>query len=79
MKYISDSRLNWREDPIEIIESGKYKKLHILTHPFSYSINKKSMETKLRDFIKKAIDDRYNIIDENFTALDQVIKRDEII
>lgn len=78
MKYISDSRLHWREDPIEIIESGKYKKLHILTHPFSYTIDKKTIETKLRDFIIKAIDERYNQIDENFTALDQVIRKEDI-
>ena len=78
MKYISDSRLHWRENPVEIIESGKYKKLHILTHPFSYSVDKKSMEAKLKDFIIKAIDDRYLQIDENFTALEQVIRRDEI-
>ena len=36
-KYISDSRRNWREDPIETIKSGKYSKIHILTHPIWYS------------------------------------------
>lgn len=78
MKYLSDSRLRWREDPIAIIASEQYKKLHILTHPFSYSTDRKSMETKLREFILKAIYDRYDYINENFTGLDQVIRREEI-
>ncbi|SOB93615.1 peptidoglycan/xylan/chitin deacetylase (PgdA/CDA1 family) [Ureibacillus xyleni] len=79
MKYVSDSRMNWRENPIEIIESGQYEKLHILTHPFWYSTKNETMEAKLKDFIKQSIADRYDFINSNFTAFDQVIRREEII
>lgn len=35
-KYLSDSRCRWREPIEEIIESGKYDRLQILTHAFWY-------------------------------------------
>lgn len=79
MKYISDSRMNWREDPIEIIKSDNYQKLHILTHPFWYSATNETMEYKLREFLNKAISERYEFMDDNFTALNQVIGWKEII
>ncbi|WP_342598762.1 hypothetical protein MHB48_14950 [Psychrobacillus sp. FSL H8-0483] len=78
MKYVSDSRMNWREDPIETIESGKYEKLHILTHPFWYSTEIETMEVKLKDFLKQSISERYDFMYDNFTALDQVIDWKEI-
>ena len=36
IKYISDSRMYWREDVDRIVENEEYSKLHILTHPFCY-------------------------------------------
>lgn len=78
MKYVSDSRMNWREDPIETIESGKYEKLHILTHPFWYSTEIETMEAKLKDFLKQSISERYDFMYDNFTELDQVIDWKEI-
>lgn len=78
MKYVSDSRMNWREDPIETIESGKYEKLHILTHPFWYSTEIETMEVKLKDFLKQSISERYDFMYDNFTALDQVFDWKEI-
>lgn len=78
MKYVSDSRMNWREDPVETIESGKYEKLHILTHPFWYSTKPETMEVKLMKFLKQSIRERYDFMYDNFTALDQVIDRKEI-
>ena len=70
--------MNWREDPIETIESGKYEKLHILTHPFWYSTEIETMEVKLKDFLKQSISERYDFMYDNFTALDQVIDQKEI-
>ena len=35
-KYLSDSRRRWREPVEEIIRSGTYDRLHILTHAFWY-------------------------------------------
>ena len=36
-KYLSDSMMRWRENVDDIIESEKYEKLHILTHPIWYN------------------------------------------
>lgn len=79
MKYISDSRMNWREDPNEIIKSGNHKKLHILIHPFWYSTKNESMKYKLKEFLSKSIDERYNYLNDNFTELDKVINKTEVI
>ena len=38
-KYLSDSRHRWREPVEEIIQSGEYNRLHILTHAFWYHEN----------------------------------------
>lgn len=35
-KYCSDSRFFWRDNPFDIINSNKYNRVHILTHPFSW-------------------------------------------
>lgn len=78
MKYISDSRMNWRENPFQLIESGLYKKLHILTHSFWYSTANESLEHKLKDFLNQAIGERYDHINDNFRDLDQLINRKEI-
>lgn len=75
MKYISDSRLHWREDPYETISSGKYEKLHILTHPFSYSEQFQTMKEKFQRFLYEALYERYDYIDENFTNFPSVINR----
>lgn len=78
MKYISDSRLHWREDPYETISSGKYEKLHILTHPFSYSEHFQTMKEKFQKFLYEALYERYDNIDENFTDFPSVISRSTI-
>lgn len=78
MKYISDSRMHWRENPIEAIESGRYQKLHILTHPFWYSTVLETMEWKLKSFLHQSIHERYDYINENFRDFEQVIDRKEI-
>ncbi|CAM3268568.1 hypothetical protein FITA111629_13770 [Filibacter tadaridae] len=79
MKYVSDSRMNWRENPIELIESGNYQKLHILTHPFWYSSENETMEYKLLNFLNKANIDKYDFMNDNFRDLTSVISKDEII
>jgi hypothetical protein len=43
-KYLSDSRMYWREDVLGIIESEEYDKLHILTHSFWYSYEKETID-----------------------------------
>ncbi|QCR31981.1 hypothetical protein [Lysinibacillus sp. SGAir0095] len=79
MKYVSDSRMHWREDPMEAIESNQYEKLHILTHPFWYSTENEAMDVKLLEFMKNAVTERFDFINDNFRDLEQVISRKEIV
>lgn len=68
-KYVSDSRMNWREDVTAIIESGVYDRLHILTHPFWYHESDKDMYEILNDFVEKAKSDRKISLCENIKDL----------
>lgn len=79
MKYVSDSRMNWRENVIEIIESNHYKKLHILTHPFWYSVNEEQIKGKIKRFLQNAIIERYDHLKDNLTELHQIIEKKEIL
>ena len=36
-KYISDSNMNWREDPEEHIDTERFQKIQLLTHPIWYN------------------------------------------
>ncbi len=69
MKYLSDSLMNWRENPIEAIANNKYDKLHILTHPFWYSNKKESAKNKMEKFIEEAKIDRYNLLDQKLKEM----------
>lgn len=77
-KYVSDSRRRWREDVEAIVNSGKYTKLHILTHAFWYNETEKDLRTSLLEFIKSGNVDRFNMLDKNITDLDDVINYNEI-
>lgn len=77
-KYISDSRMNWREDIEEIISGNEYEKLHILTHPFWYEEKENTMKNKLERFLENSIINRYNTLNDNFRDLESVISKEEI-
>lgn len=74
-KYLSDSRMNWREDPEEAIISGKYDRIQLLTHPFWYYKEPKSMEQIIREFIcgQSTVKRRYRNFGDNFSRLEEVI------
>lgn len=78
IKYLSDSRMLWRENVLDIIEKQNYNKLHILTHPFWYSDKEENMESKIYDFINDAKIDRYKLIQQNFKNLESVLTMQEI-
>ena len=78
-KYLSDSRRRWREPVKDIILSGRFKRLHILTHAFWYNNNEKDLKTSLSDFVNAGNMDRYSILDDNFTHLSDELLRDEIL
>lgn len=79
MKYLSDSRRCWRENADEIIESVRYPRLHILTHPFWYMHGR---EIPLRETLENAVLHAslhyYDRLDNNFRDLNTELKRSEI-
>lgn len=76
-KYLSDSRMHWRENVLEIIESEKYDKLHILTHSFWYSDKNETIDEKLVKFIDEAKMERYFSLKDNIRDLDEIINESE--
>lgn len=77
-KYVSDSRRRWREDVMEIIQSGKYDKLHILTHAFWYHDKEKDLKTTIKEFVNQGSIDRYHVLDKNITDLKSILGEEEI-
>ena len=72
--YLSDSRRCWREPVEEIIKSGKYDRLHILTHAFWYHEQEESIQETVGNFIRNANHERYEDMKENITDLESIIK-----
>ncbi len=78
-KYLSDSRMHWREDVLGIIESEKYDKLHILTHSFWYSDRDGTIDERLMEFINNARIERYYSLRNNIRDLDEIICKDDTL
>lgn len=74
-KYLSDSRMNWREPILDIIRRTTYDRMQILTHPFWYHKEEKSMKEVLENFILGASMERYDDLDNNFTKLGEIVDR----
>ena len=77
-KYLSDSRMRWRENAEEIIASQEYESLHILTHAFWYSDKKETTREKLTRFITDSKKKQYDNLSDNFINLEEFILREEI-
>lgn len=77
-KYVSDSRMCWREDIEKIIQQKNYQALHILTHPIWYTEAEHNMKSCLEDLIKNSILRTYESLYDNFRDLDDVITNGEI-
>lgn len=78
-KYVSDSRHMWREPIEEIIKKDQYERLHILTHAFWYDDMDYSLEQCIKKFVKSGSTDRYSHLAKNFTDLDSVLRREQIL
>lgn len=72
-KYISDSRMRWRENAGEIIRSGRFDQLQVLTHPFWYGERSLDLPHILNGFIARAQYERVIALDDNFTRLGEEI------
>lgn len=75
-KYVSDSRMRWREDVLKVIKEKNYDKLHILTHAFWYFEEEKDIKNIVSGFIDEANKDRYCSMKENITDIDQILGGD---
>lgn len=75
-KYLSDSRRHWREPVEEIVCSGMFPRLHILTHPFWYNDVETDMYGTLERFVNDAGSQRYVSLQANITDLEAVIGMD---
>ncbi|MBQ3052751.1 MAG: hypothetical protein IJD55_03545 [Clostridia bacterium] len=72
-KYISDSRMRWRESPEDIVNSNKYKQLQILTHPIWYGEKQKNISEILKGFLENRAKETYRNLENNITDLDSVL------
>ena len=77
-KYLSDSRRRWREPVLDIIRSGEYDRLHILTHAFWYHEEEKDISHTVGDFIRSATQERYCQMAENITDLVAILKEEDL-
>lgn len=78
-KYLSDSRCHWREPVKEIIASEQYERIQILTHPFWYDKEDRDIRTSLLGFVNRANYDRYCMLRENVTNLEEAITENDVI
>lgn len=78
-KYLSDSRMHWKEDVFGVIASKRYKKLHILTHPFWYSNKCETINQKLLNYIQEAKLKCYYSLEENIRDLSEFINKGAVI
>lgn len=77
-KYVSDSRRRWRENVCEIIRSGEFSQLHILTHPIWYGRKEQSVRETLLGFICRADEERYHTLTGEFTRLEEFITEEDV-
>lgn len=52
IKYISDSNMDFKENPIEILQSKKFSKIQLLIHPIWWMIDGNTTEEKFTNAIK---------------------------
>lgn len=78
-KYLSDSRRRWREPVLDIIRSGKYDRLHILTHAFWYHEVEEDISQTVGAFIRSANRDRYRQMAENITDIVSILKEEDVL
>ena len=77
-KYLSDRRRNWREPVLDIVRSGEYSRLHILTHAFWYHETDETISETVRSFVRSAVPERYRQMADNIRDLSSVLKEEEL-
>lgn len=77
-KYLSDSRRRWREPVLDIVRSGEYDRLHILTHAFWYHEQAQDITQTVGEFVRCANRERYAQMSENITDIQSILREDEV-
>lgn len=78
-KYVSDSRRRWREPVLDIIRSGEYDRIHILTHDSWYHDKEEDISQTIGDFIRSANRERYAQMMENITDLPSILREEDVL
>lgn len=77
-KYLSDSRRRWREPVLDIIKSGEYDRIHILTHAFWYHDQEATIEGTVKDYVNSGNKSRYATMKENIADLESIMAESEV-
>lgn len=77
-KYLSDSRRRWREPVLDIIKSGQYDRLHILTHAIWYNDVEEDIHDTIKAFVTSANQERYYQEKENIKDIESILDISEI-
>lgn len=78
-KYLSDSRRRWREPVLDIIRSGEFDRLHILTHAFWYHEVEEDISQTVRSFVRLAGPERYRQMAENITDIASILTEEDAL
>lgn len=78
-KYISDSRMKWKDDISSIIIGEGYNALHILTHPFWYYEREMQMKSIFLNFIDTKKYSLYQSLSDNIRDFQSVLRWEEVI
>lgn len=78
IKYISDARMNWKEDVLGILSREEHKKIQLLTHPFWYSEEERTITDNLKRFVLRASEERYKELGGNLRDLESVLSRKDL-
>lgn len=77
-KYLSDSRRRWREPVLDIIKSGQYDRLHILTHAIWYNDVEEDIHDTIKHFVTSANKERYYQEKENIKDIESILDISEL-
>lgn len=77
-KYLSDSRRRWREPVLDIIKSGQYDRLQILTHAIWYNEVEEDIHDTIKRFVTNANKERYYHESENIKDIQSILDISEI-
>lgn len=78
-KYLSDARCHWREPVEDIIRSGCYNRLQILTHAFWYHEKAQDIGQTVDHFICSAAKERYCQMAKNISDIDSILGNEYLL